>query len=122
MEHSNWLILDLLDTLEVQIHDLLLRLSQGTTPYLIFFAYQLDVRWYRAPELLFGAKAYGEAIDIWAVGCIFAELMLRTPYFPGDTDIDQLSKIFAALGTPTEEQWPVSSSIHMCLGNSVTIL
>ena len=38
----------------------------------------------------------------------FPELMLRTPYFAGDTDIDQLAKIFAALGTPTEEKWPVN--------------
>jgi serine/threonine protein kinase len=68
-------------------------------------------RWYRAPELLFGARGYGEAVDMWAVGCIFAELMLRIPYFPGDSDIDQLSKIFAALGTPTEELWPVSNII-----------
>lgn len=63
-------------------------------------------RWYRAPELLFGSRSYSYGIDIWAVGCIFAELMLRTPYLPGETDIDQLSKIFAALGTPTEENWP----------------
>ncbi len=68
----------------------------------------IKYRWYRAPELLFGAKAYGSAIDMWAVGCIFAEMMLRNPYFPGDSDIDQLAKIFAALGTPTEEIWPVS--------------
>jgi cyclin-dependent kinase 7 len=46
---------------------------------------------------------------MWAVGCIFAEMMLRVPYFAGDTDIEQLSKIVAALGTPTEQQWPVSS-------------
>eukprot|EP01117_Protostelium_nocturnum_P007776 TRINITY_DN2782_c0_g3_i2.p1 TRINITY_DN2782_c0_g3~~TRINITY_DN2782_c0_g3_i2.p1 ORF type:complete len:358 (+),score=135.31 TRINITY_DN2782_c0_g3_i2:35-1075(+) len=62
--------------------------------------------WYRSPELLFGAKAYGPSVDIWSIGCIFAEMMLRTPYFPGDNEFDQLAKIFAALGTPTEEQWP----------------
>eukprot|EP00027_Filamoeba_sp_ATCC50430_P010440 CAMPEP_0168559338 /NCGR_PEP_ID=MMETSP0413-20121227/10467_1 /TAXON_ID=136452 /ORGANISM="Filamoeba nolandi, Strain NC-AS-23-1" /LENGTH=141 /DNA_ID=CAMNT_0008590553 /DNA_START=460 /DNA_END=881 /DNA_ORIENTATION=- len=54
---------------------------------------------------------YGSAIDIWAVGCIFAELMMRTPYFPGDSDMDQLAKIFAALGTPTEEIWPGMTSL-----------
>jgi len=63
-------------------------------------------RWYRAPELLFRAQQYGYGVDIWSVGCIFAELMLRLPYFAGASDIDQLSLIFAALGTPTEEQWP----------------
>jgi len=67
---------------------------------------QVVTRWYRAPELLFGATQYGIGVDMWSVGCIFAELMLRQPYFPGDSDIDQLSKIYSALGTPTEEEWP----------------
>ena len=70
---------------------------------------QVVTRWYRSPELLFGAKEYTYAVDIWAVGCIFAELMLRTPYVAGDSDLDQLTKIFHALGTPTETDWPVSS-------------
>jgi cyclin-dependent kinase 7 len=64
-------------------------------------------RWYRAPELLFGAKEYGSGVDIWAVGCIFAELLLRNPYLPGNTDMDQLDTMFRALGTPTEADWPV---------------
>lgn len=63
-------------------------------------------RWYRAPELLFGAKNYGVGVDIWAVGCILAELLLRVPFLPGETDLDQLGKIFLALGTPTEKNWP----------------
>ena len=61
----------------------------------------------RAPELLFGARMYGTGVDIWAVGCILAELLLRTPFFPGESDLDQLTKIFQAMGTPTEETWPV---------------
>ena len=65
-------------------------------------------RWYRPPELLFGCRYYSSAVDTWSVGCIFAELMLRTPYLPGETDMDQLKTIFRALGTPTEEEWPVS--------------
>jgi serine/threonine protein kinase len=69
---------------------------------------QVVTRWYRAPELLFGAKEYSYAVDVWAVGCIFAELMLRTPYVAGDSDMDQLTKIFHALGTPSEADWPVS--------------
>jgi cyclin-dependent kinase 7 len=64
-------------------------------------------RWYRAPELLFGARDYESAVDIWSIGCIFAELMLRTPYLPGDGEIQQLDLIFKALGTPTEADWPV---------------
>lgn len=63
-------------------------------------------RWYRAPELFFGSKYYTFAVDIWAVGCVFAELFLRTPYFPGDSDFKQLDVIFKALGTPTEKDWP----------------
>jgi cyclin-dependent kinase 7 len=64
-------------------------------------------RWYRPPELLFGCRYYSSAVDMWSVGCIFAELMLRTPYLPGESDMDQLKTIFRALGTPTEEDWPV---------------
>ena len=65
-------------------------------------------RWYRPPELLFGARYYSTAVDIWSVGRIFAELMLRTPYLPGESDMDQVRTTFRALGTPTEEDWPVS--------------
>lgn len=72
---------------------------------------QVVTRWYRSPELLYGAKEYSYAVDIWAVGCIFAELMLRTPFVAGDTDIEQLTKIFQALGTPTEADWPGMSSL-----------
>jgi cyclin-dependent kinase 7 len=64
-------------------------------------------RWYRPPELLFGAQYYSDAVDIWSCGCIFAELMLRTPYFASETDIDQLKTIFQARGTPKEKDWPV---------------
>eukprot|EP00898_Chlorokybus_atmophyticus_P009224 jgi/Chlat1/931/Chrsp108S00040 len=67
---------------------------------------QVFARWYRAPELLFGAKAYGGAVDIWAAGCVLAELILRRPFVAGNSDIDQLGKIFSALGTPSEQQWP----------------
>lgn len=64
-------------------------------------------RWYRPPELLFGCRYYSSAVDIWSVGCIFAELMLRIPYIAGESDMDQIKKTFMALGTPTEQDWPV---------------
>ena len=64
------------------------------------------MRWYRAPELLFGSTNYGPAVDVWAMGCVFAELLLRRPWFVADTDIKQLQAIFTVLGTPTAEQWP----------------
>ena len=57
--------------------------------------------------MLLGANQYGTGIDIWSMGCIFAELMLRTPYLAAETDLGQLKVILKALGTPTEENWPV---------------
>ncbi|EXJ82403.1 CMGC/CDK protein kinase [Capronia epimyces CBS 606.96] len=62
--------------------------------------------WYRAPELLLGAEEYGFEIDVWSLGCIFAELLTKEPVFQGKNEVDQLSKIFALLGTPTNETWP----------------
>lgn len=59
---------------------------------------QVVTRWYRCPELLLGAKHYGPAVDIWSCGCIFAEIMLRTPYFAAESDIGQLNVIFKARG------------------------
>ncbi|XP_051119238.1 cyclin-dependent kinase D-3-like isoform X1 [Andrographis paniculata] len=70
------------------------------------FTHQVFARWYRAPELLFGAKQYGPGVDVWAAACIFAELLLRRPFLQGNSDIDQLGKIFAAFGTPKPSQWP----------------
>jgi len=67
---------------------------------------QVITRWYRPPELLFGCRQYSSAVDMWSIGCIFAELMLRVPYLAGESDMDQLKTIFRALGSPTEEEWP----------------
>ncbi|KAL4457820.1 hypothetical protein ABPG75_012685 [Micractinium tetrahymenae] len=66
---------------------------------------QVFARWYRPPELLYGSTCYGPGVDIWAAGCIFAELLLRRPWFVGDSDVEVLTKIFMALGTPTDESW-----------------
>lgn len=63
--------------------------------------------WYRAPELLAGAAAYDCAIDVWAAGCIFAEMVTKgAVLFPGSTELNQLQLIFERLGPPTEESWP----------------
>ncbi|KAM4709745.1 cyclin-dependent kinase 7 isoform 1-T1 [Discoglossus pictus] len=75
------------------------------------YTHQVVTRWYRSPELLFGARMYGVGVDMWAVGCILAELLLRVPFLPGDSDLDQLTRIFETLGTPTEDQWPGMSSL-----------
>ena len=58
--------------------------------------------WYRAPEILLGAEEYSTPIDIWAIGCIFAEMVTKKPLFPGDRELDQLFRIFRILGTPNE--------------------
>lgn len=60
---------------------------------------------YRAPELLLGQETYSSAIDMWSVGCIMAELILRTPLFPGANEMDQIEKIMSVLGTPRDEDW-----------------
>jgi glycogen synthase kinase 3 beta len=57
-------------------------------------------RYYRAPELIFGATNYTLSIDIWSAGCVMAELILGQPFFPGDSGIDQLVEIIKILGTP----------------------
>jgi cell division cycle 2-like protein len=62
--------------------------------------------WYRAPELLLGTKEYSTPIDMWSVGCIFAEFLMKKPLFPGKSEIDELNCIFKELGTPTEKIWP----------------
>ncbi|POS84662.1 Pkinase-domain-containing protein [Erysiphe pulchra] len=62
--------------------------------------------WYRPPELLFGAKHYSGAVDIWSVGLVFAELIIRVPYLAGETEVMQVKIISQAIGTPTEENWP----------------
>ena len=49
---------------------------------------------------------YGPAIDIWSIGCIFAELLLRAPLFNGQSEMDQLTKIFTLRGVPDENDWP----------------
>lgn len=61
-------------------------------------------RYYRAPELIFGATNYTTNIDIWSTGCVMAELMLGQPLFPGESGIDQLVEIIKVLGTPSREQ------------------
>uniref|UniRef100_A0A803KNG6 Protein kinase domain-containing protein n=2 Tax=Chenopodium quinoa TaxID=63459 RepID=A0A803KNG6_CHEQI len=61
--------------------------------------------WYRAPELLLGAKEYSTAVDMWAVGCIMAELLTGQPLFEGKTEFEQIAKIFNLLGTPNDNIW-----------------
>ncbi|CAH0554597.1 unnamed protein product [Brassicogethes aeneus] len=61
--------------------------------------------WYRAPELLLCAKEYSTPIDMWSVGCIFAEFLLMNALFPGKSEVDQLNRVFKDLGSPSEKLW-----------------
>ncbi len=70
------------------------------------FTEYVGTRWYRAPELVLEAKNYDDTVDIFAVGCIMAELYLGRPLFPGTNSQDQLMKIVSVLGTPTPAEWP----------------
>ncbi len=67
--------------------------------------------WYRAPEVLVGLKSYTNAIDIWSIGCVFAELVLNEVLIQGKSELDQLGKIFNLLGTPNLDLWKNFSSL-----------
>jgi cyclin-dependent kinase len=96
------------------------------------YTHEVVTLWYRAPEILLGGRQYSTGVDMWSVGCIFAEMCTRKPLFPGDSEIDEIFKIFryvfpppsilyalstplssfqpltrrSLLGTPTENDWP----------------
>ncbi|PVV02219.1 hypothetical protein BB560_003335 [Smittium megazygosporum] len=70
------------------------------------YTHEVVTLWYRAPEILLGSRHYSIGMDMWSVGCIFGEMLSSRPMFPGDSEIDELFKIFRILGTPTEETWP----------------
>ncbi|GAB5036353.1 cmgc cdk cdc2 protein kinase [Nannochloropsis oceanica] len=67
--------------------------------------------WYRAPEILLGAEHYSTPVDTWSIGCIFAEMLNKEPLFPGDSEIDELFRIFRTLGTPDDDMWPKVSEL-----------
>jgi serine/threonine protein kinase len=66
------------------------------------FTDYVSTRWYRAPEILLRSISYNSPIDIWALGCIMAELYMLRPLFPGTSELDQIFKILTILGTPTK--------------------
>lgn len=86
-------------------------LARAFSPIQRAYTHEVITLWYRAPEILLGQAVYTTAVDIWSVGCIFAELVRRCPLFPGSSEIDQLHKIFQLLGTPDEAAWPGVSSL-----------
>eukprot|EP00470_Lotharella_oceanica_P004637 CAMPEP_0170175628 /NCGR_PEP_ID=MMETSP0040_2-20121228/8674_1 /TAXON_ID=641309 /ORGANISM="Lotharella oceanica, Strain CCMP622" /LENGTH=296 /DNA_ID=CAMNT_0010417677 /DNA_START=63 /DNA_END=953 /DNA_ORIENTATION=+ len=70
------------------------------------YTHEVVTLWYRAPDVLLGSKNYSTPIDIWSVGCIFAEMANGKPLFPGQADNDQLWRIFKILGSPSPKTWP----------------
>lgn len=58
------------------------------------YTHEVVTLWYRSPEILLGGRQYSTGVDMWSVGCIFAEMCTRKPLFPGDSEIDEIFKIF----------------------------
>jgi len=77
------------------------------------YTHEVVTLWYRAPELLLGAQRYSSAVDVWSIGCIFAEMISGYALFPGRSDIDQLFKIFQRRGTPTSDIWPAVENLPL---------
>ncbi|KAE8372769.1 kinase-like domain-containing protein [Aspergillus bertholletiae] len=70
------------------------------------YTHEVVTLWYRSPEILLGGRQYSTGVDMWSCGAIFAEMCTRKPLFPGDSEIDEIFKIFRLLGTPDEAAWP----------------
>jgi len=75
------------------------------------YTHEVVTLWYRAPEILLGQQQYSTPVDMWSIGTIFAEMVMKCPLYPGDSEIDELFKIFRTLGTPNEELWPGVSKL-----------
>ena len=70
------------------------------------YTHEVVTLWYRAPEVLLGTHRYSTALDMWSIATVVAEMATKKPIFCGDSEIDQLYRIFTILGTPTAETWP----------------
>ena len=70
------------------------------------YTHEVVTLWYRCPEILLSSKHYSLGVDVWSTGCIFAEMLQKRPLFMGDSEIDQIFKIFRVLGTPNPNNWP----------------
>ncbi|PIA56955.1 hypothetical protein AQUCO_00700959v1 [Aquilegia coerulea] len=96
-------------TLTLKIADL--GLARAFTLPMKKYTHEILTLWYRAPEVLLGATHYSTPVDMWSVGCIFAELITGKALFAGDSELQQLLHIFRLLGTPNEEIWPGVSKL-----------
>lgn len=70
------------------------------------YTHEVVTVWYRPPEILLGASLYSTPVDMWSIGCVFAEMATGSPLFCGDSEIGTIFKIFEKLGTPDEQAWP----------------
>ncbi|KAI4354236.1 hypothetical protein L6164_003122 [Bauhinia variegata] len=70
----------------------------------------VSTRWYRAPEVLLQTPYYTPAVDMWAAGALLAELFTLSPIFPGESELDQLYKIYCILGTPDLTAFPIGAN------------
>ncbi|CAB3369212.1 Hypothetical predicted protein [Cloeon dipterum] len=75
------------------------------------YTHEVVTLWYRAPEILLGSTRYSCPVDMWSIACIFGEMANRKPLFQGDSEIDQLFRIFRILRTPNEDIWPGVSQL-----------
>ncbi|KAF1322518.1 Cmgc/cdk/cdc2 protein kinase, partial [Globisporangium splendens] len=100
---------DTLDDSVLQISDFALVRATGIPRRT--YTMEVVTLWYRPPEILMGVRGYSSAVDIWSVGCIFAEMAQGKPLFTGISEIDQLFQIFSKLSTPTSETWPGFASL-----------
>ncbi|KAL7139557.1 hypothetical protein ABFS83_09G060700 [Erythranthe nasuta] len=73
--------------------------------------------WYKSPEILLGAKKYSNAVDMWSVGCIMAELFTGQALFRGESELDQIKCVYRVLGTPNEDIWPGFTSLPGSVAN-----
>jgi len=75
------------------------------------YTHEVVTLWYRSPDVLMGSRKYSTPVDIWSVGCIFAEMVNGRPLFPGNGDQDQVLRIFKLLGTTNERVWPAVAEL-----------
>lgn len=81
----------------------------------------ISTRWYRAPELLMGSEDYTESIDMWAIGCIFAELLTRKPFLPGSDTENQMKLIVNMIGLPSQEAMDSCGGANVKFASDITV-